>query len=107
MFFKYPQDFTCIDYKPGEKAEYVWGKGILLARVLVNSETAGSVHNCEQISLVQDGEFELDIGGEKRRVKKGDAFYIPAGVRHAVTKVIARPIEIIDVWPKGGPDIPD
>jgi mannose-6-phosphate isomerase-like protein (cupin superfamily) len=107
MFFKYPKDFTCIDYKPGEKAEYVWGKGILLARVLVNSETAGSVHESEQISLVLDGEFDLNIGGETRRVKKGDAFHIPAGVRHTVTKVIAKPIEIIDVWPVGGPQIPD
>ncbi len=107
MFFKYPKDFTRIDYKPGEKAEYVWGKGILLARVLVNSETQGSVHDCEQISLVLDGEFDIDIGGEKKLVKKGDAFYIPAGVRHTVTRVIAKPIEIIDVWPVGGPDIPD
>jgi len=106
MFFKYPENFTRIDYKPGEKAEYVWGKGILLARVLVDTATAGSVHECEQISLVLAGEFDLDIGGETKRVKKGDAFYIPAGVRHIVTRVIAKPIEIIDVWPVGGPGIP-
>ena len=107
MFFKYPKDFTRIDYKPGEKAEYVWGQGILLARVMVNSETVGSVHKSEQISLVLDGEFDLNVGGETRRVKKGDAFHIPAGVRHTVTKVISKPIEIIDVWPVGGPEIPD
>ncbi len=106
MFFKYPQDFTRIDYKPGEKAEYVWGKSILLAKVIVNSDTAGSVHDCEQISLVLDGEFDLTIGKETRRVQKGDAFYIPAGVRHRV-KVASTPIVIVDVWPVGGPKIPD
>ena len=107
MFFKYPGDFTRIDYKPGEKAEYVWGKGILLARVTVNSETEGSVHDCEQISLVLDGEFDLDIGGETKRIKKGDAFHIPAGIRHTVTKVATKPIVIVDIWPVGGPKIPD
>ena len=107
MFFTYPGDFTRIDYKPGEKAEYVWGKGILLAKVTVNAETEGSVHDCEQISLVLDGEFDLSIGGETKRVKRGDAFHIPAGIRHTVTKVITKPIVIIDVWPVGGPKIPD
>lgn len=107
MFFKYPKDFTRIDYKPGEKAEYIWGKGILLAKVIVKSETAGSIHDCEQISLVLDGEFDLTIGNETKRMKKGDAFYIPAGVHHRVAKVVSTPIEIIDVWPVGGPKIPD
>jgi len=106
MFFKYPDDFTRIDYKPGERAEYVWGKGMLLGRMLVDSEPPGSTHGCEQISLVLDGEFELTIGGETRRIGKGDAFYVPAGVHHRVTKVISKPIEIIDVWPVSGPEIP-
>ena len=107
MFFKYPRDFTKVDYKPGEKAEYVWGEGMLLARVLVNSEPRGSTHECRQISLVLDGEFELEIGSETMRLTKGDAFYIPAGVRHTIVKVIARPVEIVDVWPVSGPEVPD
>ena len=36
MFFKYPEDFTHIDYKPGEKAEYVWGEGMLLGLSLIH-----------------------------------------------------------------------
>ncbi len=105
MFWKYPQDFTRIDYKPGEKAEYVWGEGIMPAKVIVNSDTEGSVHDCEQISLVLGGEFDLTIGAETRRMKRNEAFYIPAGVHHRV-KIISAPCVIIDVWPRSGPDIP-
>jgi mannose-6-phosphate isomerase-like protein (cupin superfamily) len=106
MFFKYPEDFTRIDYKPGEKAEYVWGEGLLLGRMTINSEPGPSTHTCAQISLVLQGEFDLDIGGETKRLRHGDAIYVPAGVRHEVTKVVAAPVEIMDIWPVSGPDIP-
>lgn len=54
-----------------------------------------------------DGAFDLDIGGETKRVKKGNAFHIPTGIRHTVTRVLTKPIVIIDVWPVGGPRIPE
>lgn len=105
MIWKYPQDFKKISYKPGEIAEYVWGEGILMARINVSSDVEGSIHNHEQISLVLEGEFEITIGDETRRLQKGDAFYVPAGVPHG-GRVIATPCVILDCWPCGGPDIP-
>ncbi len=107
MFFKYPGDFPHVDYKPGEKAEYVWGEGMLLVRVLVNWELHGSTHDCEQISLLLNGEIDRDIGSETMRLKKSDAFYVPAGVSHIITKVISKPVEIVDIWPVTGPELPD
>jgi len=106
MIWQYPQDFKKIFYKPGETAEYVYGKGILMARVSVHSETDGSIHDCEQISMVLDGEFEMKIGEEARTLKTGDAFYIPAGMFHRVSKIISKPCVILDCWPRGGPEIP-
>ena len=106
MFFKYPRDFTKIDYKLGEKAEYVCGEGMLLARVPVNPEPPGSTHECSQISLVLNGQFELDIGDETMRLTKSDAFYVPAGVRHIIVKVISKPMEIVDIWPVSGSRVP-
>lgn len=106
MFFKYAEDFTRIDYKPGEMAEYVWGEGMLLGRMVIHSEPGPSTHACAQISLVLKGEFELEIGGVTKRLTEGDAFYVPAGVSHSVSHIISAPVEIIDVWPVSGPDIP-
>ncbi len=105
MFWKYPQDFAKVAYKPGETAEYVWGDGILMARIQVSSDVKGSVHDCEQLSLMLEGECEITIGDEARRVQKGDAFYIPAGVTHGV-RVVSAPCVILDCWPRGGPRIP-
>jgi len=107
MFWKYPQEFQRIAYKPGETAEYVWGDGILMALITLDSETEGSVHDCEQISWMVDGELELRIGDEVKTVKKGDAFHVPAGVFHRVTRIIQAPGVILDCWPRGGPHIPD
>lgn len=36
-----------------------------------------------QWGIVIEGEMELTIGGETRRVKQGDSYYIPAGVEHS------------------------
>ena len=105
MIWKYPQDFRKESYKPGEEAEYVWGEGILMARIMVSSDVEGSLHTCEQISMVLEGELEIRIGEETRSLQKGDAFYVPAGVRHGV-RVISTPCVVLDCWPCGGPDIP-
>lgn len=106
MIWKYPQDFKKIQYKPGETAEYVWGDGILMARIKIGSDVEGSVHNIEQLSMVLEGTCEIAIGNEKGKLQKGDAFYIPAGVTHGV-KIISTPCVILDCWPCGGPNIPD
>lgn len=105
MIWKYPQDFKKVSYKPEEMAEYVWGKGILMARIEVSSDVEGSVHDCEQISVMLEGEGEIKIGDEVKKVQKGDAFYIPAGVTHGI-RVLSTPCVILDCWPCGGPDIP-
>lgn len=36
-----------------------------------------------QWAVVLAGEIEMTIGGERKRFKKGDTYYIPAGVKHA------------------------
>lgn len=38
-----------------------------------------------QWGVVFEGEMDLTIGGESRTYRKGDRYYIPAGVVHAAT----------------------
>ena len=40
-------------------------------------------HPHEQAGIVLEGEFDLTIGGETKRVRKGDMYIIPGGVEHA------------------------
>jgi len=41
-------------------------------------------HPHEQAGVVLEGEFDLTIGGETRRVRGGDMYIIPGGVEHRV-----------------------
>ncbi len=50
----------------------------------------------EQWGVVVEGEMELTIGGEKRRCRAGDSYYIPAGVVHSAR--FLTPVRVIDVF---------
>ena len=40
-------------------------------------------HDEEQMSIVLEGEFEFEVGGEKKLIKRGEAVLIPPNVPHA------------------------
>ena len=50
-----------------------------------------------QWGIIVDGEVELTIGGETKKYKKGDSYFIPAGVEHsAVIKSRLKAIDFFD-----------
>jgi len=50
-----------------------------------------------QWGIMIEGEMTLTIGGQPRLVRKGDWYYIPAGVEHSATfKVRAQLIDMFD-----------
>jgi quercetin dioxygenase-like cupin family protein len=55
-------------------------------------------HPHEQIGVVYAGEGVLRIGGEERRVSKGDLFCIPADVPHGDTTIGDEPFVMLDVF---------
>lgn len=55
-------------------------------------------HPHEQIGVVYAGEAVLRIGGEERRVKRGDIYCIPAEVPHGDTTIGDEPFVMLDVF---------
>jgi len=100
MFWQYPNDFKKISNKPGHKAEFVWGEGVMMLRVEVEagSKAEGVVHTYEQISMVLEGSIEAQVGSEKKILRKGDAFYVPTGVPHGGT-ILETPTIILESCP--------
>ena len=49
-----------------------------------------------QFGIVLEGEMSLTIGGETKRYKKGDTYFIPAGVPHSA--VFHSPFKVIDIF---------
>lgn len=57
---------------------------LMLVKVDFEQGGIGAVHQHPhtQISHVESGVFEVEINGEKKVLKAGDAFYIPPNVLH-------------------------
>jgi len=57
---------------------------LMVVKVEFKKGGIGSVHQHphSQITHVESGIFEVEIGGEKKVLTSGDAFYIPSNVLH-------------------------
>jgi quercetin dioxygenase-like cupin family protein len=56
-------------------------------------------HDEEQISFVLDGEFEFELAGEKRTVRRGQAIVIPPNVPHAARTFDTTCLEVDVFYP--------
>lgn len=61
-----------------------WDDKLMLVRVEFQKNGIGVLHQHyhSQITHVESGVFEVEIGGEKRKLSAGDAYYIPPNVLH-------------------------
>ena len=59
---------------------------LMLVKVAFETGGTGTVHQHyhSQISHIESGRFEVEIGGQKQILSAGDAFYIPPNVLHGV-----------------------
>ena len=59
---------------------------LMVVKVKFETGSIGTLHQHyhSQISHVQGGVFEVEIGGEKKMLKDGDAFYASPNVVHGV-----------------------
>jgi quercetin dioxygenase-like cupin family protein len=57
---------------------------LMLVKVKFDKGGIGTLHQHyhSQITHVESGVFEVEIDGEKKILKAGDAFYIPSNVMH-------------------------
>ncbi len=47
-----------------------------------HAEVPSHSHPHEQLGVMLEGELEMQVGGERRMLKPGDAYVIPGGVPH-------------------------
>ena len=59
-------------------------KDLMLVRVEFKKGAEGYVHEHrhEQVTYVESGSFEVNLGGEKKILTAGDAFVIESGIEH-------------------------
>jgi quercetin dioxygenase-like cupin family protein len=64
-----------------------------------NTEAPRHWHDEEQISFVLEGEFEFEIGDDKRIVRRGEAIVIPPNVPHAARTFDSSCLEVDVFYP--------
>jgi len=71
---------------------------VMMVKVKFERDAVGVLHQHHhtQISYVESGVFETTIGEEKKVLKKGDGFFIPANVIHGV--ICIEPGILVDVF---------
>ena len=81
---------------PGLTFQPVIGDKVMANFVSFEPHTEAPVHwhDEEQITYVMDGEFEFEVAGEVRTMRRGDAVVIPPNVPHGARTHDASCLEI-------------
>jgi quercetin dioxygenase-like cupin family protein len=70
---------------PGMRRKIMaWDDRVMMVKVEFGKGAVGTLHqhHHSQITHVESGSFEIEIGGESKVLRQGDAFYIPPNVLH-------------------------
>ena len=75
-----------------------WDERVMMVKVEFEKGAVGTLHQHihSQISHVESGAFEIEIGGETRILRQGDAFYVPPNLLHGA--VCLEPGVLIDIF---------
>lgn len=94
-FFKW-DDQEPIEIVPGLRFQPILGEELMANFVSFEPNVVAPVHwhDEEQISIVLEGEFEFEVGGEKKLVRRGDAVLIPPNVPHGARTYDSTCLEI-------------
>ena len=78
-------DITAKVLAEGIEGRYVHGENLSFGLVHLKKGSAVKLHHHphEQITYIVDGEMEMEIGGKKLMLTKGNYFVIPSNVPHS------------------------
>lgn len=97
-------DFSTVDlmdFRPGIQSWAQAGEQLIMVVMTIEAgmEDAGHSHPFDQSGMVLEGTFTLSIGEDRKSLKPGQGYFIPAGIHHAWS-VAEHPVKILDVSAK-------
>lgn len=99
MFIKGFAKKEFVKKREGVYGKTVTGKNAQLAWcVLEPGQTTDHTHNHEQIGYILSGSLRITIQGETEILGAGDAYSIPANVRHGFTVLGDKKAEYFEVF---------
>jgi quercetin dioxygenase-like cupin family protein len=98
-FVSVEAELPALELGPGLTSRPLVGTNLLgsFVRYEANAGAPRHAHEEEQLFVVLEGELEMELGGETRRLRPGDAALIPAWVPHSV-RSLGGPAYQLDVF---------
>ena len=98
-YLDYERDVRPVAFVQGLEFRPVVGEGMMVNFVRYEPHTVAPVHahEEEQITFVIDGEFEFDLDGDVRTMRRGTAVVIPPWVPHGA-RTLDGPCFEVDVF---------
>ena len=99
MPFYDPSQVQPKEIAPGASIQPVWGEKVMMVYVTLEngSEVPLHRHPHEQMGMGLEGELEMTIDGEKKVVKKGEAYLVPSNVEHSAVANRGRAM-VLDIF---------
>ncbi len=71
-------------FRPGIMSKAALGENLVMAcmEIAPRMEDRGHIHPFEQCGIVLEGDIEMFIGEERRRLHSNEVYFIPAGESH-------------------------
>lgn len=66
-----------------------YSKELMLVKVKLEKGTTAPLHHHPHVqsSYIEEGELEVELGGEKKVLTQGDGFFVPSNVIHGVKAI--------------------
>jgi quercetin dioxygenase-like cupin family protein len=89
------------EFRPGIKSWAQSGEHLTMAIMTIEGDRKdpGHSHGFDQSGIILEGSFHVTIGEEKRILKPGQGYFIPAGIHHAWSTTEG-PVKIVDISSK-------
>ncbi len=90
-------------FRPGIKSKAEFGNDLIMVCMEIGPEMkdSGHEHPFDQCGLILEGQIEMFIGEERRRLNQNEAYFIPSGELHG-WKTFNTPVKILDISRKQG-----
>jgi quercetin dioxygenase-like cupin family protein len=99
------EDVPLLKVVEGLGLKPVFGEKILLSFVYMEPNSVAPVHSHseEQMGTMIEGEYEFELNGEKKMIRKGDVYIVPPNVPHGA-RTYDKPCLALDIFspPRSG-----
>ena len=86
------------EFRPGIMSKAEIGENLIMVCMEIDpkKEDPGHKHPFDQCGIVLEGEIEMWIGEERKRLNSNESYFVPAGEDHG-WKTFDKPVRLLDI----------